>query len=149
MSWLDDLFGSSKAPQPLTVNVNHHIVHDVRVTLTYEGGDLNDLKEFIMVQTQAMQEALAELRAAVDANTQVDQSAITLINGLADKIDELSGNPEALKELAAELRAKNAALAEAVQAHTAAAPNLDDNPPTPTEETPTAPPAPPAEEPIT
>lgn len=70
---------------------------------------------------------LSELRAAVAANNEVDQSAITLLNGLTMKLDELiaaSGNtvdPADLAALVAELKASTGSLATAVSENTPAA----------------------------
>lgn len=70
---------------------------------------------------------LSELRAAVAANNEVDQSAITLLNGLTMKLDELiaaSGNtvdPADLAALVSELKASTGSLATAVSENTPAA----------------------------
>jgi len=61
------------------------------------------------------------LKAEVERNTSIDESAIILIQGLAQRIEELKTDPVALQALADELRAKNDALAAAVAAHTPAA----------------------------
>lgn len=61
---------------------------------------------------------IEELKAAVAANTEVTQSAVTLIGGLADKIEELKDDPEQLGELVTQLRADGEALAAAVSANT-------------------------------
>ena len=75
-------------------------------------------------------EALAELQAEVTANTQVDASATTLINGIADRIDAavakaLEDNPgitpeqlQAITDAAAAMRASNQTLSAAVTANT-------------------------------
>ena len=61
-----------------------------------------------------MSEALENLTAAVaETNGKID-SAITLINGLADQVEELKNDPVALQALADEVRAKGAALGQAV-----------------------------------
>lgn len=63
------------------------------------------------------------LRAAVARNTDVDQSAIVLLQGLKEKLDAAiaAGDPAAIQALADELGAKNQALADAVTANTPAA----------------------------
>lgn len=66
---------------------------------------------------------LSDLQAAVDEDVTVDQSAITLISGLADQIEALSTDPAALAALAAQMRSTSADLAAAVSAHTPAAPD--------------------------
>lgn len=62
------------------------------------------------------------LKAQVEANTQVAESAITLIQGLAAKIEELKDDPAALQALADQLKAEDDALAAAVAANTPAPP---------------------------
>jgi hypothetical protein len=62
------------------------------------------------------------LTAEVERNTAVDESAITLINGLAAKIVELKNDPVALQALADSMRNSNQALADAVLANTPAEP---------------------------
>lgn len=65
---------------------------------------------------------LDELKAAVEKDLAVDQSAITLLNGLKAKLDAAiaSGNPQALKDLSASIGASTDALAAAVVANTPA-----------------------------
>lgn len=63
---------------------------------------------------------LEEITAEVTHNTEVDQSAIVLLNGLSAKLTELANDPAAIAELAAELAASSGALAEAVVANTPA-----------------------------
>lgn len=59
------------------------------------------------------------IREQVSHATNVQRSAIQLIQGLADKIDELSTHPneQELHELADELRAQAETLATAIAAH--------------------------------
>jgi hypothetical protein len=66
--------------------------------------------------------ALDNLRAQVEANTTVTESAITLLNGLKAKLDEAiaSGDPAALQALADELGAETLRLSDAVVAITLA-----------------------------
>jgi hypothetical protein len=63
---------------------------------------------------------LDELQAAVEENTSLDQSAITLIEGLADKIDAAGADKTKLAALTANLRASGSALAAAIAANTPA-----------------------------
>lgn len=67
---------------------------------------------------------LADLQAAVARDTAVDQSAITLLNGLSAKLQELvnaGADPAAFQKLADDLAATTDALAAAVTANTPAA----------------------------
>jgi hypothetical protein len=65
---------------------------------------------------------LDDLKAQVEANRTISQSAVTLINGIADRITAAGGDPVKLAELTASLKADDDALAAAVAANTPAAP---------------------------
>lgn len=65
---------------------------------------------------------LQALTDEVAANTAIEKSAITLIQGLAAQIEEAKDDPAALDALVASLRANDADLAAAVAANTPAAP---------------------------
>lgn len=67
-------------------------------------------------EIRAKMATIDELKAAVAANSEVTQSAVTLIGGLADKIEELKDDPVQLGELVTQLRADSASLAAAVAA---------------------------------
>ena len=101
----------------LTVHVYHHHDH----------GESSEQREILRLLRQLVERShivsreLDALTAEVARNTTVDESAIVLLKGLADRIEELKGDPAALQALADELRAKNDALAAAVVAHTPAA----------------------------
>lgn len=60
---------------------------------------------------------LTDLKTQVEANTSAEQSAITLLNGLAAKIESLKNDPEAIQGLADELKGSGDALAAAVVAN--------------------------------
>jgi hypothetical protein len=70
-----------------------------------------------------MANELDDLKAAVAKDTEVDQSAITLLKGLKEKLDEAiaSGDPAQLKALSDQLGSNSQALADAVAANTPAA----------------------------
>ena len=61
---------------------------------------------------------LDELAVAVAAMTTTTESAITLINGLADQIEDLKDDPAQLQALADTLRADTTKLSDAVVANT-------------------------------
>jgi hypothetical protein len=63
---------------------------------------------------------LSALQTEVTNNTTVEQSAITLINGLAAQITAAGTDPVALGALVTQLQTNDAALAQAVAANTAA-----------------------------
>lgn len=71
-----------------------------------------------------MSQAIDDLADAVKSNTDVVQSAITLIGGLADQLDAASntGDMSAVSDMAAQIRASAQALADAVAAGTPADP---------------------------
>lgn len=65
---------------------------------------------------------LAALTAQVAQNTSVEQSAVTLIQGLASQLAAAGTDPVALSALQSQLNASATALAAAVTANTPAAP---------------------------
>lgn len=69
------------------------------------------------LETEIMTD-LTALQASVNETTTVEQSAITLIDGLADQIRALSTDPAALAALADQLSTQSAALAADVAANT-------------------------------
>ena len=64
---------------------------------------------------------LADLKAAVDAEKTVIESAVTLLQGLAEKVKNLEPNQEAIDALAAEIAGDTQELADAVTANTPSA----------------------------
>lgn len=72
----------------------------------------------IIQKENIMSANLEALRTEVAANTAVAQSAVVLINGLADRIDAAAGDEAALATLTTELRAAQVSLATAVTENT-------------------------------
>ncbi len=68
----------------------------------------------------AMSAILDRLTADVATLTSVDESAIALLNGLAQQIRDNAGDPAALAALADSLEAENANLSAAITANTPA-----------------------------
>ena len=64
---------------------------------------------------------LTNLTAQVKANTDVEASAIVLLNGLSAQIASLKNDPVALQALADQLKTSSSALADAITANTPAA----------------------------
>lgn len=62
--------------------------------------------------------SLSDLIAQVRANTDLEQSAIQCINGLASKLEEARGSQSAIDGVIAEMRAKASTLSQAIQANT-------------------------------
>lgn len=69
-----------------------------------------------------MSKEFDDLTTQVTSNTNAIQSAITLINGIADRITAAGVDPAKLAALTAELKAKDDELSAAVVANTPAAP---------------------------
>lgn len=76
----------------------------------------------IIKRIESMSKELDDLTATVAANDAAIDSAIVLINGIADRITAAGTDPAKLAALTAELKAKDDALAAAVTANTPAAP---------------------------
>ena len=81
---------------------------------------LDALTTLTTQEKEAVMADLSALQAEVERNTEVDQSAITLLNGLAAKIEELKTDPAALQALADSMRSSSDNLAAAVTANTPA-----------------------------
>lgn len=108
-----------------TINVNVPDITEVNKKL-----DLllrADIKIIALLQESAKKEnhmtkELDELQAAVEENTTVDQSIMTLVDGLAAQILALKDDPAKLAALAASLKASSAAVVAKVLANTPEAP---------------------------
>lgn len=74
----------------------------------------------IAMEKQAMAD-LTTLQAEVQRNTEVEKSALVLIQGLKDQIVAAGTDPEKLKAIVEQLTANDDALAAAVAANTPAA----------------------------
>lgn len=96
---------------------------------------INDKLDAILVALEALtitgEETMADLSvltSEVTNNTDVVNSAVALIAGLADQIQAAATDPAAVQALADNLRANNQALASAVAANTPAAPPVEEPP---------------------
>lgn len=83
-----------------------------------------------------------DLTNAVKRNSDVVKSAVTLINGLAGRVQACGADPERLAELINDLNKETGELADAVAANTVAEPSTPSGIPTPADSVP-----PPATEP--
>lgn len=88
---------------------NKHRVNDTRI--------VNKLN-FIMERIYLMSIEFDNLTAQVQKNSEVLDSAIVLINGIADRITAAGVDPVKLQALTTELKAKDDLLAAAVVANT-------------------------------
>lgn len=77
-----------------------------------------DLAEFLFIFYEEIMSKLQDLQAAVAAEDTVIQGAVTLINGIAQRITDAGGDPVALQALTDDINSQAAALAAAVQANT-------------------------------
>lgn len=73
------------------------------------------------MSTSTTAQVIENLRLEIERNKSVDDSAITLLNALAAKVEENINDPAALQALVDEVRNSNDALAAAVTANTPAA----------------------------
>ncbi len=80
----------------------------------------NKLSKLLKKQ-ETMSQELDDLTARVAANGDVQQSAITLLQGLKAALDAAGTDPAALKALSESLGAQDQALADAIVANTPAA----------------------------
>lgn len=92
------------------------------------GAQLNRIEAKVATLAQAVTEMrstvmdeMKTLQDEVERNTSVDQSAVTLLTGLAAKIEAMKTDPVALQSFADSLRNSSDALAAAVVANTPAA----------------------------
>jgi Arc/MetJ-type ribon-helix-helix transcriptional regulator len=83
---------------------------------------IQQLLRELLQKENTMAGELAALQAQVAANTEVEASAITLIQGLADKLKAAGTDPVALAALTTELETSKEALAAAIVANTPANP---------------------------
>ena len=122
MAWLDDLFGLNRE-KTLKIQLDHslavNVTHNIRFTSANPDRDeILEALGLVRSSIMSMQDAIAEVRAAVEVNTSVDQSAVALIKDLADRFEAVAGNEADVRALAAALRDSNVTLAEAVTANT-------------------------------
>lgn len=84
---------------------------------------INYKLNYLIERIDSMSVEFDNLTAQVKANSDVLDSAITLINGIADRITAAGVDPTKLNALTTELKAKDDLLSAAVVANTPAAPN--------------------------
>lgn len=112
----------------LDVNIHLHLHFPEAIRIKCDPGSsnqvptwalqLHDKLDLILLEEETIMAALDDLTAQVAANSVAIDSAIVLINGIADRIAAAGVDPVALAALVTELRDKDAALATAVQANT-------------------------------
>jgi hypothetical protein len=93
------------------VDVHHH----------FDDGKLDEILKIlkdVRGKEEAMSKELDSLTAEVQATVTLEQSAITLINGLAAQIVALKDDPAALQALSESLTTQATALSVAITANT-------------------------------
>lgn len=78
----------------------------------------NRIERKLNAMAQTFDEALNDLTAAAAEETTVDQSIITLLNDIADKLDKAQGDPAKVAVVTALMRNNSAAIVAAVKART-------------------------------
>jgi chromosome segregation ATPase len=99
-----------------------HILNELREEAYSYEKTINKKLDLIIERLTKMSVELDNLTAQVKANSDLLDSATTLINGIADRITAAGVDPAKLKALTDELKAKDDALAAAVVANTPPAP---------------------------
>ncbi len=92
---------------------------------TEDKSQLNRIEQMLVSITQQEQQelmTLAELKAQVEKNTALEESAVQTINGIAAQLAAAKDDPAAIQALADELTASAGDLTAAITANTPAAP---------------------------
>ena len=97
----------------MRVDLHIHIEAGSEVTAR-----LDAILETLGLMESNIMKELDDLKAQVTANRTVLTSAVTLINGIADRITAAGVDPKALADLSASLKSDDDALAAAVVANT-------------------------------
>jgi len=105
----------------IRIDIYHHIQLDDSET-NQKLDKIIQMLGIIQRKEDTMSAELDALTVQVAANTTVEQSAITLIQGLATQIAALKNDPAAITALSASLKNSADALAAAITANTPAAP---------------------------
>lgn len=102
----------------MIIHVYHHFPDDPCLDeLPWWVDEILSKLDLISEQEQTEMASLDEITAQVAANGTVIDSAVVLINGIADRIAAAGADPVALAALVADLRAKDAVLSAAVAAN--------------------------------
>lgn len=104
----------------MTTIHHHHHYHDPADIVMGKLDEIRALLNRLLQQGSHMRTELETLKDQVAKTTTVEQSAITLLNGLSAQIAALKGDPAALQTLADQLAAQSTDLAAAVAANTPA-----------------------------
>lgn len=91
---------------------NHYAFDDAKII---------EILHLILKNQKTEMADLTELTAQVQKDTEVDQSAITLLQGLKKALDDAGTDPAKLKALSDQLASNTQSLADAITANTPAA----------------------------
>jgi len=94
------------------------IDHKLLELISQVGNNYEHKLDLILKEIKRMSIEMDALTAQVKANSDAVDSAVTLINGIADRITAAGVDPVALSALTTELKAKDEALSTAVVANT-------------------------------
>ena len=111
----------------------HRASHSVDVVVIINESHIVDLLRQLLAGQQAIKALiekgfntvspeLSTLKAQVDKNTSIEESAVTLIQGMAAQMQAAKEDPAAIQALADELNASASDLSAAIQANTAPPP---------------------------
>lgn len=101
----------------MKIEIHHHHHHEPAVEQK-----LDRILQLLTFKLEKIMATLDQLTADVAADTSAVNSAVTLINGLAQQIKDAGTDPVALKALTDQLEANTASLSAAVVANTPAVP---------------------------
>lgn len=106
-----------------TVNVHHTgpAADAVSSALRDLAARVDVLSRIIRAEGKIMSKQIDDLTAAVKKDTEVESSAVTAIQGLAQQIKDAGGDPAKIAALADQINANADALAAAIVANTPAA----------------------------
>ena len=103
------------------VEVHHYFHLDLAEVTDYFDSKFEALAKQIGKGFSMAKATLDDLQQKVNAETSVEQSAITLMQGLSEQLKAAQNDPAKIQALADQLDANQAALAAAVAANTPAA----------------------------
>lgn len=105
----------------LKLSVDVHVYWHGSLAEQEKLSQILDAVKILTEQGKTIMTDLTTLTAQVQQNTDVEASAITLLNGLSAQIASLKNDPAALQALSDQLKASSDSLASAITANTPSA----------------------------
>ena len=105
----------------LNVSVDVHVYWHGSLVEQHKLDQILDAVKTLIEQEKIIMADLTALTSQVQQNTEVEASAIVLLNGLSAQIAQLKNDPVALQALADQLKTSSDSLASAITANTPAA----------------------------